>query len=202
MADTKTMLPWPSSGRGHYAADPPAELIARIADGDHGAFSTFYDALAPAVFGMCRRVLSNVAQAEEVTQDVMVELWRTAARYDAAKGSISSWVLTMAHRRAVDRYRSRHTSRQREHLFAVRESPAPHDPVAETAIGKLDAEQVRGCLATLTDRQREAIMMAYYGGQTYPEVAEALDIKLPTVKARIRDGLRRLRDCLSPLDVV
>ena len=201
MTQPKVILPWPGVGRSRHVADPPSELIARVAHGDQEAFSALYDALAPRVFGMCRRVLRNGAQAEEVTQEVMVEVWRTAARYDSAKGSVSSWVLTMAHRRAIDLYRSRRTTAQRERLYATKDAEPAYDRVAEKAIAHAEAGHVRDCLDALTALQREAIMLAYYDGHTYPEVAQALDIKLPTVKGRIRDGLRRLRDCLAPLGV-
>jgi RNA polymerase sigma-70 factor, ECF subfamily len=204
MTDIETTLPWPGFGRNRrrHTPDPPAALIALVAQGDQAAFAMFYGAIAPRVFGMCRRVLSNGAQAEEVTQDVMVEMWRIASRYDPVKGSVSSWALSMAHRRAIDRYRARHSTGQRERLFAARDAIPAYDHVAETTITNLEAQQVRTCLAAMTDLQREAVTLAYYDGYTYIEVAEVLDAELPAVKARIRDGLLRLRDCLRTMEIV
>ena len=195
MSDESWALPWPTPpGRG--SADPPV-LMTRVARGDTDAFAELYDVLAPRVYGLVRRVLRNPAQSEEVTQEVMVELWRTASRYDASRGSVASWALTMAHRRAVDRVRAEQAASDRDQAVAAGSVGTAYDEVTETVTTTLEAQQVRRCLSTLTELQRESVTLAYYGGYSYREVAELLDAKLPTIKARMRDGLIRLRDCLG-----
>ncbi|MEV4121566.1 sigma-70 family RNA polymerase sigma factor [Micromonospora sp. NPDC049645] len=180
-------------------ATPPTadELLPRVARGDEAAFATLYDAVAGRVLGLARRVVRDPAQAEEVTQEVMVEVWRTAGRFDAARGSASAWILTMAHRRAVDRVRSEQAHTKRASRVAASEAHVPYDEVVEDVTARLEREQVRRCLGRLTPVQREAVTLAYYGGHTYREVAEKLQTPLPTVKTRMRDGLIRMRDCLG-----
>ncbi|MFC5268383.1 ECF RNA polymerase sigma factor SigK [Kribbella qitaiheensis] len=178
-------------------AGTPADLMARVARGDSAAFAQLYDLMAPRVYGLIRRVLRNPALSEEVTQEVMVEVWRTATRYDASRGSLTSWILTMAHRRAIDRVRSEQSSTDREQAVAAASSTTEYDEVSETVTTNLEVEQVRHCLSSLTELQRESVTLAYYGGYSYREVAELLDAKLATIKARMRDGLIRLRDCLG-----
>lgn len=172
-------------------------LLTLAARGDREAFASLYDLLAPQVFGVVRRVLRDPAQSEEVAQDVMVEVWRTATRYDASRGSARSWVLTMAHRRAVDRVRSEQSARDREGRVAQRDVHRPFDEVADAVEHRAESKAVREAMEQLTDVQREAIQLAYYGGNTYREVAALLDTPLGTVKTRMRDGLIRLRDALG-----
>jgi RNA polymerase sigma-70 factor (ECF subfamily) len=195
VSEESTALPWPVVVEA--ASGTPADLMARVARGDSVAFAQLYDLMAPRVYGLIRRVLRNPAQSEEVTQEVMVEIWRTATRYDADRGSLTSWVLTMAHRRAIDRVRSEQSCTDREQAVAASSSTTEYDEVAETVTTNLEVEQVRHCLGSLTELQRESVTLAYYGGYSYREVAELLDAKLATIKARMRDGLIRLRDCLG-----
>lgn len=171
------------------------DQLARVARGDSAAFEAVYDAAAPAVFGLAQRVVRDPAQAEEVTQDVLLEVWRTASRFDAARGSAMTWVMTLAHRRAVDRVRSAQAAAQRETRAAV--LAADLDDVAEAALDRVQRERVRRCLDSLTELQREAVTLAYYGGYTYQQVAGLLGVALGTVKTRMRDGLIRLRDCMG-----
>ncbi|MGH3714786.1 MAG: ECF RNA polymerase sigma factor SigK [Micromonosporaceae bacterium] len=173
------------------------ELLSRTARGDDAAFAALYDQVAPRVYGLALRLVRAPALAEEVAQDVLVEVWRTASRYDPAKGAAVSWVLTVAHRRAVDRVRSSQASADRERKVAPTWSEPARDTVSDEVVGRLEQLAVRRCLRTLTELQREAIDLAYYGGYTYREVAGLLHIGLPAVKTRIRDGLIRLRDCLG-----
>lgn len=184
----------PAAGSGEPDADALLQLVAR---GDEAAFEKLYDVVIGPVFGLIRRVVRDPAQSEEVAQEVMVELWRTAARYSPDRGSAMTWVMTMAHRRAVDRVRSAQSSIDRENRVVSSEGARPFDEVAEQVTMRLEHEQVRRCLGTLTDLQRESIMLAYYGGRTYREVGELLDTPLGTIKTRLRDGLIRLRDCLG-----
>ncbi|MFI5530363.1 ECF RNA polymerase sigma factor SigK [Kitasatospora sp. NPDC051853] len=173
------------------------ELVAKVAFGDQDAFGRLYDAVAGPVFGLVRRVLRDPAQSEEVTQEVMLELWRFAARYQPERGEVLPWVLTIAHRRAVDRVRSAQAAAEREQAVAAREHATGYDEVAEQVEGRLEREQVRRCLQALTALQRESVTLAYYRGYSYPQVAELLAVPLGTVKTRMRDGLIRLRDCLG-----
>jgi RNA polymerase sigma-70 factor, ECF subfamily len=172
--------------------------LAACADGDPDAFAPVYDALAPVAYGTCLGVLRDPDHAAEVMQEVMVEVWQTAARFDAARGSSRTWVATLARRRAVDRVRAEQSRRARDQRdLDTATAVAPRDVVAEDVERLLEGAAVRRCLDALTDTQREAVVEAYYGGYTYREVADRLDAGLPTVKSRIRDGLIRLRDCLG-----
>lgn len=173
------------------------DLMAAIARGDEEAFAELYDRMAAYVHGVTRRVVRDPAQAEEVTQEVFVEVWRTAARFDGTRGSVRTWVLTMAHRRAVDRVRSEQASRDRTDRIGSRDHDRPFDQVAEDVETRFEHQQVRSALDTLTALQREAVELAFYGGYTYREVAELLDTPLGTVKTRLRDGLIRLRDAMG-----
>ncbi|MEU5881232.1 sigma-70 family RNA polymerase sigma factor [Spirillospora sp. NPDC047279] len=172
-------------------------LLLRVARDDDAAFEELYDEVAGVVYGLIRRVLRDPAQSEEVAQEVLVEVWRTAPRFDPARGGAMAWITTMAHRRAVDRVRSAQAATDREERAARHAAEIPHDEVAEQVVDRLERERVRRCLERLTAPQRESVTLAYYGGHTYREVAELLKIPLGTVKTRMRDGLIRLRDCLG-----
>ncbi|WP_328611413.1 ECF RNA polymerase sigma factor SigK [Amycolatopsis sp. NBC_00345] len=183
---------------GEPAAPTPEELMGRVAKGDERAFELLYNQLAGPVYGLVRRIVRDTAQSEEVAQEVLIELWKTATRYSADKGSALNWAMTLAHRRAVDRVRSARASTEREQkatFEAARERP--FDEVAESVTASLERSQVRRCLKFLTELQRESVLLAYYQGYTYREVADVLSAPQGTIKTRMRDGLIRLRDCLG-----
>jgi RNA polymerase sigma-70 factor (ECF subfamily) len=184
-------------GAGHSEAHGQdlAMLLAQVARGDHSAFEVVYDQFAGPVYGVVRKVLRDPAQSEEVAQEVMLDVWRTASRFDAAKGSAAAWVMTIAHRRAVDRVRSENASVAREQKLSP--GPVIGDDVAQLVEKALDRQRVRRCMGSLTTLQAEAIKLAYYGGYTYPQVAGLVGVALGTVKTRIRDGLIRMRDCME-----
>lgn len=168
-------------------------LLASAARGDERAFGDLYDALAATVHGIVVRVVRDPAIAQEVTQEVFVELWRLAPRFDVDRGSAAGWASTIAHRRAVDRVRSEQARRSREEVDASKQA-VPFDEVSEAVEDRDARSLVRSSLDALTEHQREAVSLAYYGGHTYKEVAVLLDVPEGTVKTRIRDGLIKLRD--------
>jgi RNA polymerase sigma-70 factor (ECF subfamily) len=178
----------PPSEEGGSAASRLAELLKRAGRGDEAAFAEWYDAV---------RVLRDRAQAEEVTQESYLDCWKHATRFDPSRGSAVSWLLTIVHRKAVDRVRSAEASTRRDTAYGRREQDVPHDQTAEAATASIEATRVRAALRDLTTKQREAVELAFLGGYTHTEVASMLDLPIGTAKTRIRDGLIRLRDALS-----
>jgi RNA polymerase sigma-70 factor (ECF subfamily) len=174
------------------------DLLARVAGGDQLAFGEVYDLLAPRVLGLITRVLRDRSQSEEVTQEVFLEIWQTATRFDPNKGGVSTWVLTMAHRRAVDRIRASQASRNRDLRIGIRDfNETEYDHVAESVEIRVEHERVERAMASLTELQRQAVTLAYFEGYSHGEVAELLSIPVGTVKTRLRDGMIRLRDELG-----
>ncbi|TFC42788.1 sigma-70 family RNA polymerase sigma factor [Cryobacterium sp. TMT1-21] len=173
------------------------QLLGRVARGDEAAFGELYDQMAPRVLGLVRRLLVDPAQSEEVTQEIFLEIWQSATRYEVQRGGASTWILTMAHRRAVDRIRSSQASRDRDTKIGIRDLAVAYDEVSETVEVRLEHERVEKAMSRLTQLQRQAISLAYYGGLSQSEVAERLQIPLGTVKTRLRDGMIRLRDELG-----
>ena len=175
-------------------ASTPDELLTRVAQGDQVAFVELYDQTAPRVLGLIKRLLKDHSQSEEVTQEVFLEIWQTATRFDTGRGSASSWMLTMAHRRAVDRIRASQAGRDRDLKIGVRDLDTAYDSVTESVEIRIEHERVERALGRLTELQRQAVKLAYYGGYSHSEVAAMLQVPIGTVKTRLRDGMIRLRD--------
>ncbi len=183
-------------GTADSAADLGA-LLKQSARGDQQAFAVLYDATAARAYGLAVRVVRDPAQAEEVTQEAFLEIWRSATRFDPAKGSAVSWMLTIVHRKAVDRVRSAEAATRRDTTYQRQTHEVDRDVTAEAAQASLEAKRVRHALQQLTAAQREAIELSYFGGYTHTEVASLLGLPLGTAKTRIRDGLIRLRDFIG-----
>ena len=175
--------------------DDVSELLGRVGRGDSEAFAGLYDALGGSVYGLARRVVRDPERAEDVAQEVFLEVWRKAPAYEPSKGTAKTWILTIAHRRAVDAVRRNEASRKYEAKTVV--DDVQHDGPGDELLEREEQQQVRDCLKTLTDLQLESVQLAYYQGYTYSEVATLLDKPLPTIKTRMRDGLIRLRDCME-----
>ncbi|WP_121254239.1 ECF RNA polymerase sigma factor SigK [Nocardioides ferulae] len=182
---------------GSPAAPDLTDLLRRAARGDQAAFAQLYDATAARALGLATRVVRDPAQAEEVAQEAFLEIWRTASRFDPQRGSPLAWMMTIVHRKAVDRVRSAEAATRRDATYHRESEPVPHDATAEAAHASLEAHRVRTALGSLTPVQREALELAYFGGYTHTEVATMLELPVGTAKTRIRDGLIRLRDTMG-----
>ena len=172
-------------------------LLRRVARRDADAFAAFYDATRSRVFGLVTRVLRDRGYSEETTQEVYLQVWRSAETYDPTAGSALAWLMTLAHRRAVDRVRSEQAAGRRESRYGAMSVDPPVDVVSDSVLVSDERRRVTSCLDDLTDLQRECIQLAYYEGLTYVQVSERLSANLATVKSRMRDGLRGLRNCLG-----
>ena len=179
------------------AAESPDQLLSLVAEGDQRAFARLYDLMAARVLGLVRRVLRDPAQSEEVAQEIFLEIWQSATRFDMTKGTATTWIMTMTHRRAVDRVRSAQSSRDRDTKVGIRDFTPDYDTVAESVEVTMEHERVKVAMSRLTDLQRQAVTLAYYGGYSHTEVAEMLHIPVGTIKTRLRDGMIRLRDELG-----
>lgn len=172
-------------------------LLRQVAQRDVDAFAALYDRTRARVYGMVTRVLRDPGYSEETTQDIYLQVWRSAGSYDPKAGSPMAWLLTLAHRRAVDRVRSEEAATQRESRYGAASVDPPVDHVADSVILLDERRRVVDCMASLSDLQREAIQLAYYEGLTYVQVSERLSANLATIKSRMRDGIRGLKNCLS-----
>ena len=189
----------PASG---FAVEPSnaatlTDLLLRVAAKDQEAFAAFYAQTSRRVYGLARRVLIDPELSEDTTQEVYLQVWNIADRFRPEMGSPMAWLMTLTHRRAVDKVRSEQSSTDREARYGAAMQEIDHDDVVDTVTQRLEAETVVKCLDSLTETQQESVKLAYYGGLTYREVAEKLGVAVPTIKSRIRDGLLRLKTCLG-----
>lgn len=192
MEMTAGAKPFPAGESAHAA------LIRRLVAGDQAALSELYDATSRLVFGLAARILNDSADAEEVTLDVYTQAWKQSSRYDASRGDPITWLLTLAHSRAIDKLRSRSGTKRREQsLEAVAEFPSAARDPESTSVEAQRARLVRKAMAALSSEQREAIELAYFEGLTHVEIAERTGQPLGTAKSRIRLGMSRLREALS-----
>ena len=182
---------------GSAAGPDLAALLRTSARGDESAFARLYDATSARAYGLAVRVVRDPSQAEEVTQEAFLEIWRTAGRFDPSRGSAVSWILTLVHRKAVDRVRSAEARTRRDSTYGQKNQAVEHDSTAEAVEASLEARRVRQALGSLTEVQRQALELAYFKGYTHTEVATMLDLPVGTAKTRIRDGLIRLRDTMG-----
>jgi RNA polymerase sigma-70 factor (ECF subfamily) len=189
--------PKEASAPGANAAGILSALLKRSGRGDKAAFAELYDATSARVYGLAVRVVRDPAQAEEVAQEAYLEIWRGSARFDDTRGSAIAWILTIVHRKAVDRVRSAEASSRRDTTYQQKNTTVEHDTTADAAHASMEAHRVRSALTSLTAVQREALELAYFGGYTHTEVATLLDLPVGTAKTRIRDGLIRLRDTMG-----
>jgi RNA polymerase sigma-70 factor (ECF subfamily) len=194
----RPVTPGAPSAEGAPGGPALAELLRLASRGDQGAFAELYDATSRRAFGLALRVVRDPAQAEEVTQEAYLEVWRTASRFDPDRGSALAWLLTIVHRKAVDRVRSAEAATRRDTSYHQQNQPVAHDATAEAAETSLETRRVRVAMENnLTEVQRQALELAYFGGYTHTEVATMLDLPVGTAKTRIRDGLIRLRDAMG-----
>ncbi|SFI56269.1 ECF RNA polymerase sigma factor SigK [Nocardioides psychrotolerans] len=175
----------------------PTALLVATGQGESDAFAALYDETAPRVHGLAVRILRDQHQAEEVTQEIFLQVWQSAAQFDPSRGSAMTWLMTLAHRRAVDRVRASESSRRRDTADVGLDVRTAYDETAAAVHTSLEGQRVHAALATLSPGQRRAIELAYFGGLTHTEVSRLLQIPLGTAKTRIRDGLRRLHDLLA-----
>lgn len=171
--------------------------LGRVARGDRAAFADLYDAVAPRVYGLTQRVVRDPAIAEEVTQEVFLQVWREADRFDASRGSAWAWLLTLTHRRSVDRVRAEQAQSDRLHRYEAQTSSRPFDTTAEEAVERVEAGRVRTALDLVGEPHRTALQLAYLEGLTHREVAQRTGVPLGTAKTRIRDGLRKIRHTMT-----
>nr|WP_042188023.1 sigma-70 family RNA polymerase sigma factor [Kibdelosporangium sp. MJ126-NF4] len=172
---------------------PPEQLLLAVGSGDRRCFAALYQRLAPSVLGLAHVVVRDRAQAEEVAHEVFAELWRTAPRFCPDQGTATTWVMTLAHRLAVDRVRSARNSAQRDQVTGAHDDTTPFDQASESEMENSERQRIHECVRTLSRCHREALILTYYGGLTYEEVAHALDVPPGTVKGRIRSALEQLR---------
>lgn len=172
-------------------------LMERVEARDEAAFEMLLALMGPGIFAVCTRVLINPQIALEVTQEVLFEIWRKADTYDTERGHPDTWIMTMAHRRALDRRDSEERATRHDTDYFIRNFTREYDQTSDTALDGIEHDTVRALLKDLAPKQREALHLAFYNGLTYELVAARQTAPLPTVKSRIRDAIIVLRKKLA-----
>ncbi len=175
-----------------------ADLLRRIRDGDRRALRTLVDEIGPAALALARRVTNNPDLAEEAVQEAFLEVWRRSARFDSRRGNARTWVLAVVHHKAVDAVRRERAATRWDEEVPL---PAEADDPEGRSVMSDRRDRVLKAIAELSPVQREAIMLAYFGGLTYRQVAEHLEIPEGTAKSRLRDGLLTLRGALETFGI-
>ena len=185
-------------------ADRDADVMRRIRAGDRTALDDLFDRFRRPAFALARRILADDTMAEDVLQEVFLSVWRDPAAFDRAKGTVASWLLAVVHHKAVDAVRREESQRRRQALAEdelALDAPTATRDVEDDVWSRMVAEQVRTALGALSDTQREALTLAYYGGYTQREVAALTGTPLGTVKTRMLAGMRRLKEELGGTSV-
>lgn len=196
-ADSPKGLRSSQDPRALEVAETPEDLMAKVCRGDHEAFARLYDRFAGQAFGLALRVCNDRTVAEDAVQEAFLSLWRRPTGYRPDRGSVSTYLLTLVHHRAVDAVRHEQRLRVRERASAVGEQTEDDQGLVDAASVSGLRDRVRAALAQLTNRQRQALELAYFSGLTVSDVAKQLDIPLGTAKTRVRDGMIRLRSLLA-----
>lgn len=180
--------------------NPLLEVLKAMARGEHAALARCYDQMGPVVFSLAVRMLRDRPAAEDVTQDIFVQVWRQAANYDTSRGSPEAWIMMIARTRVLDRLRSRAAGIVLKPVGDnLPDAPDAEDWPDDTAISREDAVNVRHALAELPQDQKHAIELAFFDGLTHVEISDKLKVPLGTIKTRIRLGLMKIRDQLREL---
>ena len=183
-------------GARSYRGLDDGQLVALVAQRDPGALEALYDRFGKVAYSLARRILADETIAQDVVQEVFLSLWRDASRFDPAKGSVSTYLLSMTHHRAVDAVRREENLRRHRTSDEVLEFEASQQDVEAQVEAAERRAQVRGALGQLPAPQREALLLAYFGGYTQQEVANLVGVPLGTVKTRMAAGMRKLKDAL------
>ena len=195
------MTPLESREEREPDLDADWQLVLAVADGSSDALGRLYDRYAATVYGLARRIVTRLEDAEEVVQDVFAQVWRQAPRYRKDRASVAGWIVTLARTRAIDRLRARRARPDEDRGLeptVVVPMPATGPSPEQSALSADDVKRVREALAGLPEQQRMLLELAYYGGLTHTEIAEKTGVPLGTVKTRIRSGMETLRGALTP----
>lgn len=187
--------------RGSGAVED-ASLVTRVAEGESEALEALYGRYGRVSYSLARRILGDEQLAQDVVQEVFLTVWRDAVKFDATRGQVSTWLLTMTHHKAVDSVRKEENLRKRREPADVLEFTDSGVSVHDETWSAVKRDRVRDALSALPSVQREALGLAYFGGYTQREIAKLTDTPLGTVKTRMLAGMRRMRGVLeTPLDL-
>lgn len=177
-----------------------AEYVRRIAGRDESAISCLYDESSPLVYGLALRIVRDAADAEEISIDVYTQVWRTAPRFQADRGTVTAWLVMLTRSRAIDRLRTRKAVKRLEtHRVQLRDDTISPPPDEWTELFRTESERIKAALEALPDEQRELVDLAFFCGYSHGELSSHLGLPLGTVKTRLRIAILKLRQLLQPL---